>query len=84
LGNLDTKVDINRALETIGENIKISAKEDLGYCKSKKHKTCFDERSSELSGKRKQDKFKFLMDFRDIVVWIGLIWFRIGTIGEPL
>jgi hypothetical protein len=31
LENLDTEVDINRAWETIRENIKISAKESLGY-----------------------------------------------------
>jgi CTP-dependent riboflavin kinase len=31
LENLDTDVDINRVLETIRENIKISAKEGLGY-----------------------------------------------------
>jgi hypothetical protein len=29
LKNLDTKVDINRAWETVTENIKISAKESL-------------------------------------------------------
>jgi hypothetical protein len=32
LENLDTEVDINRAWETIRENIKVSAKESLGYC----------------------------------------------------
>jgi hypothetical protein len=31
LENLDAKVEINRASETIGENIKISAKESLGH-----------------------------------------------------
>jgi hypothetical protein len=30
LGNLDAEVDINRAWETVRENIKISAKESLG------------------------------------------------------
>jgi hypothetical protein len=29
--NLDTEVNINRAWETIRQNIKISAKESLGY-----------------------------------------------------
>jgi hypothetical protein len=39
LENLDTEVDINRALETVRESIKISAKESLGYHELKKHKT---------------------------------------------
>jgi hypothetical protein len=36
--NLDTEVDINKAWETIRENIKVSAKESLGYYELKKHK----------------------------------------------
>jgi hypothetical protein len=35
LENLDMEVDINRALETIGENIKILDKQSLGYYKLK-------------------------------------------------
>jgi hypothetical protein len=35
-------VEINSAWE-IRENIKISAKESLGYCEMKKHKPWFDE-----------------------------------------
>jgi hypothetical protein len=42
LENLDAEVDINRAWETIRENIKISAKESLGYYELKKHKPWFD------------------------------------------
>jgi uncharacterized protein YqjF (DUF2071 family) len=38
LENLDTEVHINRAWETIRENIKVSAKESLGYHELKKHK----------------------------------------------
>jgi hypothetical protein len=38
---LDTEVRINRAWETIRENIKISAKESPGY-ELKKHKPWFD------------------------------------------
>jgi hypothetical protein len=38
LENLDTEVEINSAWETIQENIKISAKESLGYFELKKHK----------------------------------------------
>jgi hypothetical protein len=43
LENLDTKVDINRAWETIRENIKISAKDSIDYYELKKHKPWFDE-----------------------------------------
>jgi hypothetical protein len=43
LENLDVEVDINSAWETIKENIKISAKEGLGYYELKKHKPWFDE-----------------------------------------
>jgi hypothetical protein len=38
LENLDTDVDINRASETIWDNIKISAIENLGYYELNKHK----------------------------------------------
>jgi hypothetical protein len=38
LENSDAEVEINSAWETIRENIKISAKETLGYFKFKKHK----------------------------------------------
>jgi hypothetical protein len=48
LENLDDEVDINRAWETIRENIEVSVKESLGYYELKKHKTRFDERCSEL------------------------------------
>jgi hypothetical protein len=37
--NLDAEVDINKAWETIRENIKISADESLGYYELKKHKS---------------------------------------------
>jgi hypothetical protein len=36
--------DFHFIWETIRENIKISAKENLGYYELKKHKTLFDER----------------------------------------
>jgi hypothetical protein len=39
LENFDTEVDINRAWETIRENIKVSGKESLGYRELKKHKS---------------------------------------------
>jgi hypothetical protein len=48
LENLDTEVDVNKAWETIRENIKISAKESLGYYEVKKNKPWFDEGCSKL------------------------------------
>jgi hypothetical protein len=48
LEDLDTQVEINSAWETIRENIKISAKESLGYFELKKHKPWFDEGCSKL------------------------------------
>jgi hypothetical protein len=41
-------VDVNRALETISEDIKISAKESLGYYELKKNKPWFKEGCSKL------------------------------------
>jgi hypothetical protein len=38
LEDLDAEVEINCAWERIWENIKISAKESLGYFELKKHK----------------------------------------------
>jgi hypothetical protein len=63
---LDVEVDINRAWETVRENIKISAKESLGYYELKKHKTWFDEACSELLEERKQAKLQCLQDPREI------------------
>jgi hypothetical protein len=45
--NLDTEVDIDRAWETIRENIKIFAKGSLGYYELK-NKPLFDEECSKL------------------------------------
>jgi hypothetical protein len=55
-------VDINRALETTRENIKISAKERLGYYELKKHKPWFDEGCSKVFDQRKQAKLQWLQD----------------------
>jgi hypothetical protein len=66
LENLDTEVDINRAWETFRENIKISAKENLGYCELKKHKPWFDKGCSELLDQRKQAKFQWLRNPSEI------------------
>jgi hypothetical protein len=43
LEDLDSEVEIDSAWETIRENIKISAKESLGYYELRKHKPWFDE-----------------------------------------
>jgi hypothetical protein len=43
LEDLDAEVEINSAWERNRENIKITAKESLGYFEMKKHKLCFDE-----------------------------------------
>jgi hypothetical protein len=60
LENLDAEVDINRAWESIRENIKISAKETLDYYELKKHKPGFDEGCSKLLDQRKQPKLQWL------------------------
>jgi hypothetical protein len=62
LENLDIEVDINRAWETIRENIKISAKESLGYYELKKQKTWSDERCSKFLDQRIQVKLQWLHD----------------------
>jgi hypothetical protein len=41
-------MDINSAWKMIRENIKISAKESLGYFELKKHKPWFDQACSKL------------------------------------
>jgi hypothetical protein len=48
LEDLDAEVEINSAWETIGEDIKLLAKESLGYFELKKHKPWFDEGCSKL------------------------------------
>jgi hypothetical protein len=55
LEDFGTEVEINSAWEMIRENIKISAKESLGYCKLKKHNPWFDEACSKLVDQREQE-----------------------------
>jgi hypothetical protein len=55
---MDAEVDINSASETIRQNIKISAKESLGYYELKKHKPLFNEKCLKLRGQRKQAKLQ--------------------------
>jgi hypothetical protein len=54
LEDLDAEVEFNTNWETIRENIKILAKERLGYYELKNHKPWLDEGCSELLDKRKQ------------------------------
>ncbi|PNF28551.1 hypothetical protein B7P43_G12912 [Cryptotermes secundus] len=66
LENLDTEVDVNKTWETIRENIKMSAKESLGYYEPKKHKLWFDEGCSKLLDQRKHAKLQSLQDPSDL------------------
>jgi hypothetical protein len=58
-GRLDAEVEINSAWEMIRENIKISAKESLGYFELKQHKPWSDEGCSKLLDQRKQAKLRW-------------------------
>jgi hypothetical protein len=49
-------------LETIRENIKISAKVSLGYYKLKNHVPWFEKECSKLLDQRKQAKLQWLQD----------------------
>jgi hypothetical protein len=62
LENLDTEVDVNRACETISENVKISDTESLGYYERKKNKPWFDEGYSKSLNHRTQAKLQCLQD----------------------
>jgi hypothetical protein len=62
LGNLDAGVDINRAGENMRKNIKISAKDNLGYYELKKHKQWHEKGCSELLHHRKKIKLHRLQE----------------------
>jgi hypothetical protein len=62
LENVDDNGNINRAWETIRENIRISAKESIGLCESKSYKPWFDEECLKLIDRRKQAKLQWLLD----------------------
>jgi hypothetical protein len=62
LEDLDIKVEIYNFWEIIRDNIKISAKESLGYYELRKHKPWFDEGCSKLLDQRKQVKLQQLQD----------------------
>jgi hypothetical protein len=67
LEDLNAEVEVNSAWETIRENIKISAKESLGYFELNKHKTWFDEGRSKLLDQRRQAKLQWLQDPSEII-----------------
>jgi hypothetical protein len=66
LEDLNAEVEINSAWETIRENTKMSAKENLGYFKPKKHKPWFNKGCSKLLHQRKQAKLQWLQDPSEI------------------
>jgi hypothetical protein len=53
---------MNRAWDSIRENIRISAQESHSYCESEYRKPWFDEECSELVDGRKQAKLQWLQD----------------------
>jgi hypothetical protein len=53
-------------LEKRLENMKISAKESLGYCELKKHRPWFDEGCPELLDQKKEAKLQWLQDLSEI------------------
>jgi hypothetical protein len=60
LESLDESFDINNVWESIRENSKTSAKENLEYQKLKHNKPWFDDECSELIDQRKQAKLEWL------------------------
>jgi hypothetical protein len=66
LQDMDTEGEINSSWKMIRENIKILAKESLGYYELKKHKPWFNKGCSELLEQRKQAKFQWLQDPSEI------------------
>jgi hypothetical protein len=59
---LEDNGGINKAWDTIAENIRISAEENVHYCESKHHKTWFHEECLKLVDQRKQAKLQWLQD----------------------
>jgi hypothetical protein len=62
LERLDEGFDINNAWESIRENIKTSAKVNLGHQKRKRNKSWFDYECSKLTDQRKQAKLQWLQN----------------------
>jgi hypothetical protein len=59
-------LEVEFASETIRANIKISAKQSLGYFELKKHKPWFEEGCSELLHQKKDAKLQWLQDPSEI------------------
>jgi hypothetical protein len=66
LEDSDTEDEIYIIWEIFRENIKISAKENLGYYELKQHKPWFDEGCSKLLDQRKQAELQWLQDPSEI------------------
>jgi hypothetical protein len=62
LENISEDEDINRAWESIKENIKTSATESLGIHERKQHKPWFDEECLVILDQRKQAKMQWIQD----------------------
>jgi hypothetical protein len=58
LESLDESFDINNACKIIRENMKTSAKENLGYQKLKQNKQRFEDECSKLIDQRRQAKLQ--------------------------
>jgi hypothetical protein len=56
LEHLDESFDINNAWESIRENVKTSAKDNLGYHRLKHNKPWFEDECSKLIDQQKQAK----------------------------
>jgi hypothetical protein len=62
LENLNVDQDVNRAWESIKEDIKTSAKENLGLHELKQHKLWFDKECVGFLDQRKQAKMQWIQD----------------------
>jgi hypothetical protein len=62
LESLDERFDINKAWESIRENIKTSAKDNLGYHRLEHNKPWFNDECSKLIDQWKQAKLQWLQN----------------------
>ena len=62
LENVSDSEDINRAWESIKQNIKISAKQGRSLCELKQHKTWLHEEFLRFLDQKKQAKMQWLQD----------------------
>jgi len=69
LENLNDEEDVNRTWESIKENIKTSAKENLGLHELKQHKPWFDEECLGFLDQRKRAKMQWIQDQRQGTVY---------------